>query len=79
MNPKLTAMGIHEQITIYEAPGRHPSVARSPVHRRRAPSLSGPPVKVLLGTNGTEVISAGSTGGNTGVGTWHLDSLHRHA
>jgi hypothetical protein len=30
--------------------------------------VSGPPVKVLIGTNGTEVISSG----NTGAGTWHL-------
>jgi hypothetical protein len=26
-----------------------------------------------VGTDGTEVISPGQTGGNTGVGTYHLD------
>jgi len=36
VNRKLTAMGTHEQITIYMATGRHPSVARSTVRRRRA-------------------------------------------
>ena len=28
----------------------------------------------LVGTNGTEVINPGTTPGNTGVGTWHLQS-----
>jgi hypothetical protein len=27
-----------------------------------------------VGTNGTEVIKPGTTGDNTGVGTWHLNS-----
>ena len=35
-------------------------------------NMQGPPVKVLLGTNGTQVIRPGTTGGNTGVGTWHM-------
>jgi hypothetical protein len=30
------------------------------------------PVKVLVGKDGTEVIALGTTGDNTGVGTWHL-------
>jgi hypothetical protein len=34
--------------------------------------MQGPKVNVLLGTDGTEVIVPGTTGGNTGVGTWHL-------
>jgi hypothetical protein len=30
--------------------------------------MSGPPVKVLLGTDGTEAIPSN----NTGAGTWHV-------
>ena len=36
--------------------------------------MPGPTVKVLVGTDGTEVITPGT--GNTGVGTWHLASCH---
>lgn len=71
-NAKLTAMGIHEQVTIYMATG--PATVSGPVNCTPAPGakLSGPPLKVLVGANGTEV-APGTTGGNTGVGTWHLD------
>ena len=68
-NAKLTALGIHEQITIYLASGA--AAVSGPVTCTPAPGVSnlpGPPVKVLLGTNGTEVIESG----NTGAGTWHL-------
>jgi hypothetical protein len=70
-NQKLTQMGIHEQITIYNEPGAAP--VSGPVTCTREPGVSGPQLKVLLGTNGTEVIVPGTTGDNTGVGTWHLD------
>ena len=36
------------------------------------PNMGGPQVAVLLGTDGTQVIAPGTTGDNTGVGTWHL-------
>ena len=65
-NQKLAAMGIHEQVTIYMASG--PAPVSGPVACTPAPGVSGPPVKVLAGTNGTLVIGSG----NTGVGTWHL-------
>jgi hypothetical protein len=67
-NAKLTAMGIHEQITIDMASG--PAAASGPVTCTPAPGVSGPPVQVLVGTNGTQVIQSG----NTGAGTWHLAS-----
>jgi hypothetical protein len=67
-NQKLTDMGIHEQITIAMATGAAP--VSGPVACKPAAGVSGPPVKVLVGTNGTEVISSG----NTGAGTWHLGS-----
>ena len=35
-------------------------------------NLPGPPVKVLVGTDGTGVIDSG----NTGAGTWHLAACH---
>ena len=69
-NQKLTSMGIHEQVTIYMVSG--PAPVSGPVPCTPAAGVSGPPVKVLVGTNGTEVIGSGTTGGNTGVGTWHL-------
>jgi hypothetical protein len=72
-NHKLTAMGIHEQVTIYMATGA--SAVSGPVTCTPAPgaNLSGPQLKVLVGTDGTEVIGPGQSGGNTGEGTYHLD------
>jgi hypothetical protein len=69
-NAKLTAMGTHEQVTIDMASGA--AAVSGPVTCTPAPGLSGPPVKVLLGANGTEVINSG----NTGAGTWHLGACH---
>jgi hypothetical protein len=72
-NAKLTAMGIREQITIDMASGA--AAVSGPVSCTPAPGVSnlpGPPVKVLVGTNGTEVIDSG----NTGAGTWHLAACH---
>ena len=75
-NHKLTAMGIHEQVTIYMATGA--AAVSGPVTCTPAPSgsLSGPPLKVLVGKDGTEVIAPGATAGNTGAGTWHLAACH---
>jgi hypothetical protein len=72
-NAKLTAMGIHEQITIYMETGA--AAVSGPVACTPKPGADsqGPPLKVLVGKDGTEVIGPGQTGGNTGVGTWHLD------
>ena len=60
-NAKLTAMGIHEQVTIYIAPG--PAAASGPVTCTPAPgaNVSGPPLKVLVGKDGTEVIGSGQS------------------
>jgi hypothetical protein len=69
-NAKLTAMGIHEQVTIDMASGA--AAVSGPVSCTPAPGVSGPPVQVLVGTNGTEVIDSG----NTGAGTWHLAACH---
>jgi hypothetical protein len=72
-NAKLAAMGIHEQVAIYMASGA--AAVSGPVTCTPAPGVSnpqGPPVKVLVGTNGTEVIDSG----NTGAGTWHLAACH---
>jgi hypothetical protein len=74
VNRKLTAMGTGEQITIYTAIG--PAPVSGPVTCAPAPgasSPSGPPVKVLVGTDGTEAIGPGQSAGNTGEGTFHLD------
>jgi hypothetical protein len=69
-NAKLAQMGINEQVTIYMAAGA--AAVSGPVTCTPAPGVSGPPVKVLVGTNGTQVIDSG----NTGAGTWHLASCH---
>jgi hypothetical protein len=79
VNAQLTAMGIHEQISIQMASG--PAATSGPVNCTPAPGVSnlpGPPVKVLLGKDGTEVIAPGTTGDNTGVGTWHLAACYVH-
>jgi len=78
-NAKLTAMGIHEQISIQMANGA--AAASGPVTCTPAPgasNLRGPTLKVLVGKDGTEVIASGSTGDNTGVGTWHLAACYVH-
>jgi hypothetical protein len=70
-NAKLTDMGIHEQVTIYMATG--PAAVGGPVKCAPAPGATGPRLKVLVGTNGTEVLAPGQSGDNTGEGTYHLD------
>ena len=70
---KLAAIGLHEGIVIYMGGG--PAAVSGPVTCAPEPGIPNQPtVKVLVGTNGTEVISPGTTPGNTGVGTWHLNS-----
>jgi hypothetical protein len=69
-NQKLRDMGIHEQITIDMASGA--AAVSGPVTCTPAPGVSGPSVKVLVGTNGTQVINSS----NTGAGTWHLAACH---
>jgi hypothetical protein len=72
VNEKLAAMGTHEQIGIAMATG--PASVSGAVMCTPAASTSGPTVKVLVGTNGTEVISQGESAGNTAEGTFHLAS-----
>src|SRR5215472_17218033 len=70
---KLSSMGIQLKVAVFPKPGaatRSGPITCKPVDG--APKQ--PQVQVLLGTNGTEVIAPGTTGDNTGVGTWHLDS-----
>lgn len=71
-NRQLAAMGIHEEIGIDMAAG--PATVSGPVTCTQAKSVAGPQVKVLDGTNGTEVIAAGQSAGNTAEGTFHLVS-----
>ena len=71
VNRKLAEMGTNEQITIYMAPGA--ATANGAVACTPEPGISGPTVKVLVGSNGTEVVAAGQSAGNTAEGTFHLD------
>jgi hypothetical protein len=69
VNAKLAAMGLHEGVTIFMASGE--ATTSGPVTCSQGPGAS-TPVKVLVGTNGTETISAGQSAGNTAEGTFHL-------
>jgi hypothetical protein len=72
-NHQLTAMGIHEQVTLYMAAGA--AVVKGPVACRPAPGarLSGPPLRVLVGRDGTDGAGPGQTAGVIGVDAYHLD------
>ncbi len=66
---KLASMGIDEQIMVDTQPGAATvsgAVTCTPLAGVNTPA--GPPVKVLLGPDGTQVIPSG----NTGAGTVHL-------
>jgi len=74
LNAKLASMGTNEQVAIYMASGPAPApgpVTCTPATGAAAPS--GPQVRILNGPNGTEVIKAGESAGNTAEGTFHLD------
>jgi hypothetical protein len=72
VNQQLNAM-IKEYSVLNFEPGPAPvsgPVTCTPGER----NMGGPQVAVLLGTDGTQVIAPGTTGDNTGVGTWHIGS-----
>jgi hypothetical protein len=71
VNARLAAMGTGESITIYDTTGA--ATVSGPVTCTPAPGVSGPQVKVLEGSDGTQVIGAGQSAGNTAEGTFHLD------
>jgi hypothetical protein len=69
---KLASMGIDEQIGPDYRPGTAPAsgpVTCTPLGGVNRPA--GPPVRVLLGTNGTQVIPSGTTGAGSTV---HISS-----
>ena len=72
VNAKLTAMGTHEQITIFETIG--PAPVSGPVTCTPGPGAGrpNPPVRVLEGADGTDVIGSGQSADNTGAGSFHL-------
>jgi hypothetical protein len=70
VNAKLASMGLHEGITIYMAPGA--ASVSGPVTCTQGPGAN-TPIRVLVGTDGTETISAGQSAGNTAEGSFHLD------
>jgi hypothetical protein len=67
---KLNAM-VKEEVVVRTAAGPA-TVSGAVTCTPGVPNMGGPQVKVLLGADGTEVITPGQTGDNTGVGTWHL-------
>jgi hypothetical protein len=69
-NAKLNAM-IKEEVVVRTASGPA-SVKGAVTCTPGETGMQGPQVKVLLGTDGTQVIPPGTTGDSTGVGTWHL-------
>lgn len=69
---KLASMGIDEQIMPDYQPGTAPAsgpVTCTPLRGANTPA--GPPVRVLLGTDGTQVIPSGTTGASRTV---HISS-----
>jgi len=73
VNAKLTAMGVDEQIlTTWQASGPAPVPGPVDCVPWRGMKVPGPPVRVLLGTNGTQVIGPGESPDNTGEGTFHI-------
>jgi hypothetical protein len=77
VDAKLAALGTHEQIEIQMAAG--PATASGPVTCTPGPGVSGPPVKVLVGKNGTELIAPGQSAGNTAEGSFHLVRCFTHS
>jgi hypothetical protein len=80
VNQKLAALGTHEQISIDMAPGA--ATTAGAVTCASGPNDSNPPapaVKVLVGSNGTEVIGAGQSAGNTAEGSFHMVSCSTSA
>ena len=71
VNRKLAELGTGEQITIDMASG--PAAVSGAVACTPAPGVSGPPVKVLVGKDGTETIGPGQSAGNTAQGSFHLE------
>ena len=72
VDAKLASMGIHENVGIRMAPGA--ATVTGPVTCTPSSGVSGPTVRVLVGSNGTEVIAAGQSAGNTAEGSFHLVS-----
>jgi hypothetical protein len=71
---KLNAM-LKEQVVLRMGSG--PAPVNGPVTCKPGVSnVPGPPVKVLLGADGTQVIAPGTTGDNTGVGTWYVAACY---
>lgn len=70
LEAKLHSMGLHEGVTIYMASGA--ARVAGTVTCAQGPGATAP-VKVLVGANGTEVIAAGQSAGNTAEGSFHLD------
>jgi hypothetical protein len=71
LEAKLHSMGLHEGVTISMATGA--ARVSGPVTCRQGPGAT-TTVKVLVGANGTEVVQAGQSAGNTAEGSFHLDS-----
>jgi hypothetical protein len=69
-NAKLNAM-LKEEVVLRIGSG--PAPAKGPVAcTPGVPNMPGQPVKVLMGADGTQVITPGTTGDNTGLGTWYV-------
>lgn len=70
---KLKSMGINEKVTVFPKPG--PATGNGV---KTCQAIDGAPkqpeIQVMLGDNGTEVITPTAQNEGTGVGTWHLKS-----
>jgi hypothetical protein len=77
VDAKLISMGTGEKVSIQMAAGT--GTTSGPVTCAPQSGVPGPVVKVLVGDNGTEVIGAGQSAGNTAEGTFHLVSCDTYS
>jgi hypothetical protein len=69
---KLTELGTNEKVLIQMARGAATSTGPVSCQPDPAGADIATPVSILVGDNGTEVVSAGQSAGNTAEGTFHL-------
>jgi hypothetical protein len=72
-NAKLAAMGFNEKFMIWEVPGAASVRGSVTCHKTPGSSPSGPPIKVLVGNDGTEVVGSS---GNSDAGVYHLRACY---
>lgn len=71
-NRHLAEMGIREQVVVAVARGTAPVAGPVDCAPEAGARLSGPPLKVLMGNDGTEAVGPTHSGGISGADTYHV-------